>query len=40
MKDRVRGRVTDPSAGDVRPFDIDPSTVTAVELSDTLWDLV
>lgn len=39
-KDRVRGRVTDPSAGDVRPFDFDPNAMTEVQLADALWELI
>ena len=38
--DRVRGRVTDTDAADVRPFDLDPSAMSALELADALWDKV
>ena len=38
--DRVRGRVTDATAGDVRPFDLDPKALSTVELADALWELV
>ncbi len=38
--DRVRGRVVDARAGDVRPFDLDAAALTPVQLSDRLWDLI
>jgi hypothetical protein len=37
---RVKGHVVDARAGDVRPFDLDESALTPVELSDRLWELI
>jgi hypothetical protein len=37
---RAKGRVVDAAAGDVRPFDLDASALTPVQLSDRLWGLI
>jgi hypothetical protein len=37
---RVRGQVVDARAGDVRPFDLDATALTRVQLSDALWALI
>ena len=37
---RVKGHVVDAHAGDVRPFDLDATALTPVQLSDRLWELI
>ena len=37
---RVKGRVFDARGGDVRPFDLDATALTPVQLSDRLWELI
>jgi len=34
---RAKGHVVDALAGDVRPFDLDPTALSRVELADALW---